>query len=234
MSHQPNPENFNLRILLVEDDPLLGDGVRAGLAQEGYAVDWVRDGRAAQTALTPGGYDLVVLDLGLPRISGLDLLTELRSARNSVPVLILTARDSVADRVKGLDGGADDYLVKPFDLEELAARVRVLLRRRAGRSAPLIRHGDIVLDPASHDVTLRGKPVELSPREFAVLRELLENAGQVLSRARLEQSLYGWEREVESNAVEVHVHHLRRKLGGGLIKTLRGIGYMVERPKARP
>jgi DNA-binding response OmpR family regulator len=225
--------NPALRILLVEDDPLLGDGVRAGLIQEGYAVDWVRDGLAAQTALAPGGYDLVVLDLGLPRLPGLDLLEELRRARDNVPVLILTARDSVADRVKGLDSGADDYLVKPFDLEELAARVRVLLRRRAGRSAPSIRHGDIELDPASHGVTLKGKAVELSPREFAVLRELLENAGQVLSRARLEQSLYGWEQEVESNAVEVHVHHLRRKLGSGLIKTLRGIGYMVERPRTR-
>ena len=222
-----------MRILLVEDDPLLGDGVRAGLAQEGYAVDWVRDGRAAQTALVSGGYDLLVLDLGLPRVPGLDVLDGLRQGGNSVPVLILTARDSIADRVKGLDRGADDYLIKPFDLEELAARVRVLLRRSAGRSAPVIRHGDIVLDPASHTVTLKGKAVELSPREFAVLRELLENAGQVLSRARLEQSLYGWEQEVESNAVEVHVHYLRRKLGSGLIKTLRGIGYMVERPKTK-
>jgi len=222
-----------LRILLVEDDPLLGDGVRAGLAQEGYAVDWVRDGRAAETALVSGGYDLVVLDLGLPRIPGLEVLDGLRHTGSRVPVLILTARDSVADRVKGLDRGADDYLVKPFDLEELAARVRVLLRRGAGRAAPVIRHADIVLDPASHAVTHKGKLVELSPREFAVLRELLENAGQVLSRARLEQSLYGWEQEVESNAVEVHVHYLRRKLGSGLIKTLRGIGYMVERPKTR-
>ena len=222
-----------MRILLVEDDSLLGDGVRAGLAQEGYAVDWVRDGRAAQTALASGGYDLLVLDLGLPGVPGLELLDALRRAHNNLPVLILTARDSVADRVKGLDSGADDYLVKPFDLEELTARVRVLLRRGAGRAAPVIRHGDIVLDPASHAVTLKDKPVELSPREFAVLRELLENAGQVLSRARLEQSLYGWDREVESNAVEVHVHYLRRKLGSGLIKTLRGIGYLVERPKRK-
>lgn len=220
-----------MKILLVEDDPLLGDGVRAGLTQEGYAVDWVKDGRAAQLAMNAGGYALMVLDLGLPRVEGITVLTGLRESGSTLPVLILTARDSVSDRVKGLDAGADDYLVKPFDLEELAARVRALLRRNVGRAAPVIRHGEIVLDPASHGVTLKGKPVELSPREFAVLRELLENAGQVLSRARLEQSLYGWDQEVESNAVEVHVHHLRRKLGSGLIKTLRGIGYTVEKPR---
>jgi two-component system response regulator QseB len=218
-----------MRILLVEDDTLLGDGVRAGLAQEGYAVDWVREGKAAQAAVDAERYDVVLLDLGLPRLSGLDLLAALRSAGKAVPVLILTARDRVADRVAGLDAGADDYLVKPFDLEELAARIRALTRRQAGRAEPVIRHGDIVLDPAAHTVTRRGKPVELSPREYAVLHELLRNAGTVLSKPRLEQSLYGWDQEVESNAVEVHIHHLRRKLGAGLIRTLRGIGYTVEK-----
>lgn len=220
-----------MRILLVEDDPLLGDGVRAGVAQEGYAVDWVQDGKSALAALEAERYDLVLLDLGLPRMSGLDVLAALRSRGNGVPVLILTARDRVADRVAGLDAGADDYLVKPFDLDELAARVRALARRQAGRAEPVIRHGDIVLDPAAHSVTLDGKPVELSPREFGVLRELLQNAGTVLSKARLEQSLYGWDQELGSNAVEVHIHHLRRKLGTHLIKTLRGIGYTVEKPK---
>ena len=220
-----------MRILLVEDDPLLGDGVRAGVAQEGYAVDWVQDGKSALAALEAERYDLVLLDLGMPRMSGLDVLAALRSRGNGVPVLILTARDRVADRVAGLDAGADDYLVKPFDLDELAARVRALARRQAGRAEPVIRHGDIVLDPAAHSVTLDGKPVELSPREFGVLRELLQNAGTVLSKARLEQSLYGWDQELGSNAVEVHIHHLRRKLGTHLIKTLRGIGYTVEKPK---
>jgi DNA-binding response OmpR family regulator len=220
-----------MRILLVEDDTLLGDGVRAGLAQDGYAVDWVQDGKAALTALEAERYDLVLLDLGLPRLTGLEVLRALRGRGNAVPVLILTARDRVADRVAGLDAGADDYLVKPFDLEELAARIRALTRRQGGRAEPVIRHGDIVLDPAAHSVTRAGKPVELSPREFAVLSELLHNAGTVLSKARLEQSLYGWDQEVESNAVEVHVHHLRRKLGSGLIKTLRGIGYTVEKPR---
>jgi DNA-binding response OmpR family regulator len=219
-----------VRILLIEDDPLLGDGVRAGLAQDGYAVDWVRDGKAGQAALDGAGYDLVILDLGLPRLPGLDLLADLRGKGSEIPVLILTARDAVQDRVKGLDSGADDYLVKPFDLGELLARVRVLLRRSTGHSSPLIRYGELVLDPASHAVTVRGTPVDLSLREFALLRELLANAGQVLSRARLEQSLYGWDQEVESNAIEVHIHHLRKKFGTGLIKTLRGIGYMVEKP----
>ncbi len=219
-----------MRILLVEDDPLLGDGVRAGLAQEGYAVDWAQDGKAALAALEAERYDVVLLDLGLPRLSGMELLGSLRSRGSTMPVLILTARDQVADRVAGLDAGADDYLVKPFDLDELAARIRALTRRQAGRAEPVIRHGDIVLDPAAHTVTRDGKPVDLSPREFGVLRELLENAGTVLSKARLEQSLYSWDREVESNAVEVHVHHLRRKLGFQLIRTLRGIGYTVEKP----
>ncbi|MEW5942637.1 MAG: response regulator [Pseudomonadota bacterium] len=220
-----------MRLLLVEDDTLLGDGVSAGLQQSGYAVDWVKDGRAAQLALEAGGYDLMVLDLGLPRLSGLELLKWLRGREDALPVLVLTARDTVADRVRGLDSGADDYLVKPFDLDELSARVRALLRRHAGRAAPLLRHGELVLDPAAHRVTRAGKPVALPPREFAILHLLLSHSGRVLSRERLEQSLYGWNEEVESNAIEVHVHHLRKKFGAELIRTVRGVGYMIERMK---
>ncbi|MEW5790700.1 MAG: response regulator [Pseudomonadota bacterium] len=219
-----------MRILLVEDDPLLGDGLRVGLGQEGYTVDWIRDGQAARLALETGSYGLVVLDIGLPRLSGLELLRALRAQGNGVPVLILTARDAVADRVAGLDGGADDYMIKPFDLDELAARIRALLRRRMGRASPVLRHGELALDPAAHRVTLAGEAVELSPREFALLQALLDNAGRVLSRAQLEESLYGWGEEVESNAVEVHVHHLRRKLGPELIRTVRGVGYTIDRP----
>lgn len=221
-----------MRLLLVEDDALLGDGICEGLRQAGFAVDWLRDGRAAQLALEDESHALMVLDLGLPRLSGMDLLAWLRGRGSALPVLILTARDTVQDRVQGLDSGADDYLVKPFDLEELAARIRALLRRQAGRAAPLIRHGALTLDPAAHLVTHDGKPVELSPREFTILEILLENAGRVQSRERLEQSLYGWEGEVESNALEVHIHHLRRKLGSNLIRTLRGVGYVIEKTVA--
>jgi len=218
-----------MRILLVEDDTLLGDGLRAGLAQDGDAVDWVQDGAAADAALRADRFALVVLDLALPRLSGLDVLRALRERGDGTPVLILTARDAVADRIKGLDAGADDYLVKPFDLGELKARARALVRRAAGRGSSEIRHGDLVVDPAAHTVTLKGAPVELSPSEFAVLHELLQNAGRVLSRDRLEASLYGFAGEIESNAVEVYVHHLRRKLGAGLIRTIRGVGYLVNK-----
>lgn len=220
-----------MRLLLVEDDSLLGDGIRVGLRQAGYTVDWCKDGRAAQRALESETYALIVLDLGLPQISGLDLLKWLRQKKEDLPVLILTARDTVADRVKGLDSGADDYLVKPFDLEELAARIRALLRRHGGRAVPLICHDKLTLDPAAHTVTLDNQAVDLSPREFAILQALLENTGHVLSRERLEQSLYGWGEEVESNAVEVHIHHLRRKLGASLIRTIRGVGYVIEKIK---
>jgi len=216
-----------MRLLLVEDDTLLGDGVRAGLIQEGFTVDWVQDGAAAQLALQTEPYALMVLDLGLPKLAGLDLLKRLRQSGSTIPVLILTARDTVADRVKGLDSGADDYLIKPFDLDELAARIRALLRRKTGRATLEIRHGAIVLDPAAHTVTVSGTPVELPPREFAVLQALLESAGRVLSREQLEQQLYGWNDEVESNAVEVHIHHLRKKLGTDLIRTVRGVGYTI-------
>lgn len=221
-----------MRILLVEDDTLLGDGIRAGLAQGGFAVDWVEDGREARLALAGNRYDAVVLDLALPQVDGMEVLRGLRSGRDDTLVLILTARDAVADRIAGLDAGADDYLTKPFDLAELQARLRALLRRAAGKAAPLLRHGALVLDPAAHTVSHGGRPVELSPREFTVLHELLRNAGRVLSRSQLESSVYGWGEEVESNAIEVFVHHLRRKLAPDLVRTIRGVGYMI--PEERP
>jgi len=219
-----------MRILVVEDDSLLGDGIQAGLRQAGYSADWVRDGAAADTALAVEEYAAVVLDLGLPRVSGLELLRKLRAAGNAVPVLILTARDAVPDRVAGLDAGADDYMVKPFDLDELAARLRALVRRSHGQTAAVLNVGDLELDPAAHAARFKGQPVELSAREFAVLQALALNAGRVLSRERLEQSLYGWGEEVESNAIEVHIHHLRRKLAPDLIRTVRGVGYTMPRP----
>lgn len=218
-----------MRVLLVEDDRLLGEAVVAGLRQNGFTVDWVQDGLAADHALHAEQFDLVVLDLGLPRCSGLELLRKLRDRGNAVPVLILTARDTVEDRVQGLDSGADDYLVKPFDLAELCARLRALLRRGAGRGSPVLEHGAIRLDPAAHVVELDGAAVDLSPREFTVLRLLLESAGRVLSRERLEEALYGWNTDVESNTVEVYIHHLRKKFGSELIRTIRGVGYMVEK-----
>lgn len=221
-----------MRLLLVEDDALLGDGIRAGLVQAGYAVDWVRDGRAGEVAAAAEPYALIVLDLGLPRLSGLDLLRRLRSGGNRVPVLILTARDTVTDRVAGLDGGGDDYLIKPFDLAELAARIRALLRRSAGQADGVLRHADLTLDPAARTLMRGAERIELAPREFALLQALLLNAGRVLSREQLERSLYGWDAEPDSNAVEVHIHHLRRKLGGELIRTLRGVGYLIDKPPA--
>lgn len=218
-----------MRILLVEDDPQLGDGLTIGLRQAGFAVDWVKDGNSADRALQSETFDLVVLDLGLPRLSGMEVLTRARSRRQTLPVLILTARDATGDKVSGLDAGADDYLVKPVDLDELAARIRALTRRSAGRAAPLLTRGNLALDPAAHSVTLAGAPVELSSREFSLLQMLLENAGRVLSRSQLEQSVYGWRDEPDSNALEVHIHHLRRKLGSDLIRTLRGVGYTIPR-----
>ncbi|UUC49570.1 response regulator [Pseudomonas citronellolis] len=219
-----------MRILLAEDDPLLGDGIRAGLGLEGDTVDWVTDGVAADQALATDEFDLLVLDLGLPRRDGMEVLRGLRKRGDMTPVLILTARDKVADRVAGLDAGADDYLSKPFDLDELLARVRALTRRHTGRAQPLLEHGKLRLDPATHQVSLGGEPVELAPREYALLRLLLEQRGKVLSRTRLVEALYGWDGELESNAIEVHVHHLRRKLGNELIRTVRGIGYGIDRP----
>lgn len=216
-----------MRILIVEDDALLGDALQAGLRQAGFVADWVRDGLAARNALEAERFAAVVLDLGLPRLAGLDLLRRLRRSKDPVPVLILTARDAVDDRIAGLDAGADDYLVKPCDLGELAARLRALIRRSAGLSAPVIEVGPLKLDPAAHAVTFRNRPVELPGKEFALLHELVRAAGQVLSKEQLVQRLYPWGEEIESNAIEVHVHRLRRKLAPEVIVTLRGVGYLV-------
>ncbi|OIQ81727.1 transcriptional regulatory protein QseB [mine drainage metagenome] len=218
-----------MRILLVEDDALLGDGIRVGLRLAGFAVDWVRDGHLARSALETEEYALLVLDIGLPKLSGMELLKWLRGHGVKMPVLVLTARDTVADRIAGLDAGADDYLIKPFDLDELIARLRALLRRGGGVAAPVLQHGAISLDPASHQVHQHGRLVELSAREFTLLHELLLHAGRVQSREQLEQRLYGWGEEVESNAIEVHVHHLRKKLGNALIRTMRGVGYVIDK-----
>ncbi|PFG11345.1 MULTISPECIES: response regulator transcription factor [unclassified Marinobacter] len=218
-----------MKILLVEDDKLLGDGIAVGIAQSGLVVDWVLDGQQADTALATGNYDAAVLDLGLPRLSGMELLRRVRARGQILPILILTARDAVEDRVAGLDAGADDYLVKPFDLNELQARLRALLRRSKGYAEPIISHGELRVDPASHSVSLSGGTVDLSAREFAILHTLLLNAGRVMSKAQIEEHLYGWGEEVESNAIEVFVHHLRRKLYPQLIRTIRGVGYMIEK-----
>ncbi len=218
-----------MRLLVVEDDAMIGNAIRTGLRQDGYTVDWVRDGAAAELATAATAYDAILLDLGLPGKTGLELLAHWRKQQNPVPVLIVTARDAVADRVRGLDTGADDYLVKPFDLDELAARLRALLRRRSGRATPVIEIGPLTLDPASHEVHLDGAAINLSAREFGVLHALLESPGIPLSRAQLEDRLYGWEEEIGSNAVEVHIHALRRKLGSDWIRNVRGVGYMVPR-----
>jgi two-component system OmpR family response regulator/two-component system response regulator QseB len=221
-----------MRVLVVEDDALLGDAIQAGLKQSGYAVDWMKDGVSAEQALATELYAAVVLDLGLPRLSGLEVLRRLRSRNDQinskrVPVLILTAMDTVDDRIKGLDAGADDYLVKPFDMGELAARLRALIRRASGKTEPLLQVARVKLDPAAHCVLYQDKPVELSAREFALLHALMLNAGKVLSRVQLEEQLYAWGDEVESNAVEVYIHHLRRKLFPELIETIRGVGYLM-------
>jgi len=218
-----------MRLLVVEDDAMIGNSLRSGLRQDGYSVDWVRDGAAAELATAATAYDAILLDLGLPGRSGLELLARWRRQQNPVPVLIITARDSVADRVLGLDTGADDYLVKPFDLDELSARLRALLRRRAGRATPLIENGPLTLDPASHEVRLAGNEISLSAREFGILHALMEAPGVPLSRSQLEDRLYGWQEEIGSNAVEVHIHALRRKLGSDWIRNVRGVGYMVPR-----
>ena len=220
-----------MRLLLVEDDRMIGESVQKGLRQDGFSVDWAQDGRSAELALETERYDCVLLDLGLPKKDGLELLRELRARRDAVPVVVITARDAIPERIKGLDSGADDYLVKPFDLDELAARVRAVVRRRDGRAEPVIEHMGLVLRPATHEATFEGRPLMLSQREFAVLEALLTRPGAILSRAQLEERIYGWGEEVESNAVEVFVHGLRRKLGADFIRTVRGAGYMV--PKSR-
>jgi two-component system OmpR family response regulator/two-component system response regulator QseB len=216
-----------MRLLLVEDDPMIGESMHEALTGENYAVDWVRDGRSAELALGNGVYDLLLLDLGLPKKQGLQVLSEYRQRGGMLPVLIITARDATADRVVGLDTGADDYLVKPFDLDELFARVRALLRRHAGRAQPVIVYGELTLNPASHEVFLGGKLLSLSAREFALLYALLDPPGRVLSLAELEEKLYGWDREIDSNTVEVYIHHLRKKLGTDFIRNVRGVGYKV-------
>lgn len=221
-----------MRILLVEDDALLGDAIQAGLKQSGYAVDWMRDGVSADQALGTESYAAVVLDLGLPRLSGMEVLHRLRSRSKPIPVLILTARDTVNDRISGLDAGADDYLLKPFDMGELAARLRALIRRASGKTDLVLQVAGVKLDPAAHRVLYHDRPVDLSPKEFAVLHALMLNVGKVLSRAQLEEQLYAWGEEIESNAVEVHIHHLRRKLFSELIETIRGVGYLIMIDKA--
>lgn len=217
-----------MRLLLVEDDNALGEGLRLGLRQEGYTVDWLEDGASALHALLSEDFDLLVLDLGLPRMSGLQVLRELRRSGSALPVLILTARDATEDRIAGLDAGADDYLVKPFDLDELKARLRALLRRSAGRAELRIEHAGVSLDPSSQQVSYQGKPVPMTPKEYLLLHELLSQPGKVLTRERLVQLLYGWDEEAESNTLEVHIHHLRKKLFSSLIRTVRGVGYLVE------
>ncbi|HEX2566084.1 MAG TPA: response regulator transcription factor [Burkholderiales bacterium] len=216
-----------MRLLLVEDDGMVGQAVREGLRQDGFSIDWVQDGAAAETALRTEPYDCLLLDLGLPKKSGLDVLRGLRSRRNAIPVVVITARDAVPDRIAGLDAGADDYVVKPFDLEEVAARVRAVVRRRQGRGEPEIEHRGLVLKPAARQAEFRGAPLQLSRREFAVLEALAARPGSILSRQQIEQHVYGWGEEVESNAVEVFVHSIRKKLGPDFIVTVRGAGYMV-------
>ena len=216
-----------MRLLLAEDDTMIGEAVRAGLRQQGFSVDWVRDGVAAEQALLTEPYDACLLDLGLPRKEGLAVLRRLRERGSTLPVLLVTARDAITDRVEGLDAGADDYVVKPFDLAELGARIRAVTRRKGGRAQAIIEHRDVALDPATREVRRNGELVPLSPREFALLQALLEHPGRILSRAQLEQRLYGWGEEVESNVVEVHVHTLRRKLGADFIRNVRGVGYRV-------
>jgi two-component system response regulator QseB len=219
-----------MRILVVEDDAMIAQGLETALRQIGAAVDWIRDGAHASAALRGAPFDVVLLDLGLPNRDGISILRELRRRGDATPVIVLTARDEVRNRIEGLDAGADDYVVKPFDLDELTARIRSVLRRAAGRGDPVIEHGDLRLDPVKHTVEFRGAPVGLSAHEYAVLEALLQRPGAVLSRTQLEDRLYGWDEPISSNAVEVYIHGLRRKLGSEVIRTLRGVGYFV--PKA--
>jgi two-component system response regulator QseB len=220
-----------MRILLVEDDRLLGDATQAGLINDGYTVDWFQDGIQAESALQSSEFDGVVLDIGLPGKDGLSILKSMRSRNDATPVLILTARDLLNDKVKGLDAGADDYLIKPFDLDELSARLRALIRRSLGRVDPIIKIDTISLNPASHEVLCNDIIINFSQREFSLLQLLMENSGRVLSRNSLEEHLYGWSEEIESNTLEVHIHHLRKKLGNSFIKTIRGVGYIISKQK---
>jgi len=217
-----------MRLLLVEDDEILGDGLAAGLKMEGYAVDWLTNGKLADEALKMNCYELVVLDLNLPDMDGLSILRALRARKDETPVLVLTAKDTVPDRVEGLDSGADDFVIKPFELDEVCARLRALARRNEGRSSPTVEYKGIVLDPASHQVTYNDEKVELSQKEFEILSFLMGNIGRVVSRARLEESLYSWSSDIESNTVEVHIHYLRKKLDPSIIRTVRGVGYIID------
>ncbi len=217
-----------MRILLVEDDPIIGSGIESGLRQQDWAVDWVTHKTHALSAMGSESFDALVLDLGLPDGSGMDILRSLRSAGHSLPVLILTARDAVEDRIAGLDCGADDYLIKPFDLDELAARIKAIVRRTEGRSVNTLAVGDLVLDPTAHTLTQDHNPVDLSRREFSVLQVLMESSGKVLTQEQLERKLYGWGEELDSNAIQVHIHHLRKKLGSDVIRTIRGVGYTLK------
>lgn len=216
-----------MRILLIEDDAMIGKAVRLGVSQAGFAVDWVVDGRSAELALANGTYDLAILDLGLPKKDGLAILRTLRAMGNSMPVLIASARDTVNDRIAGLEAGADDYVLKPFDLDELVARIRALLRRHVGSGSPLLKFGSLTLDPGRRLVTRDGSVVDLSSKEFAILEALMRRPGTLLSREKLEDSVYGWDDEISSNAIEVHLHHLRKKLGTHAIHNVRGVGYRV-------
>lgn len=218
-----------MRLLLVEDDVMIGEGVRQGLRQDGFALDWVREGEAAESALRNNVYDGVLLDLGLPRKDGLDVLKGLRRRGERIPVLVITARDSVSNRIEGLDQGADDYITKPFDLDELAARVRAVLRRHSGHAESVIQVGSLMLNSSTHEASLDGNPLSLSPNEFALLEVFASRPGIVFSRAQLEEKLYGWGQEVESNTVEVYIHNLRKKLGQHFIKNIRGVGYTIPR-----
>ncbi|MEO6898050.1 MAG: response regulator [Caldimonas sp.] len=217
-----------MRILLIEDDAMVGKALAVGLVRAGFALDWVTDGRSAELALANGVYDLAVLDLGLPKKDGMAILATLRAEGNAIPVLIASARDAVEDRIGGLDAGADDYLLKPFDLDELVARIRAILRRHSGSGSPLLKAGPIVMDLARKSVTRSGDAVDLSAKEFAVLEALMQRPGAVLSREKLEEAVYGWKDPIGSNAVEVHLHHLRKKLGSDAIKNVRGVGYRID------
>ncbi len=216
-----------MRLLLVEDDAMIGETVLNVLRKEHYAVDWVRDGSMADQALRTAEYDIVLLDLGLPKRDGLDVLRALRSRRSTVPVLVATARDGITDRIAGLDAGADDYVVKPYDTDELLARIRALLRRSAGRAEPAFEHRGVSLNPATREASVNGQPVSLSAREWAVLEPLIARPGAVLSRTQLEEKLFSWKDDVSSNAVEVYIHGVRKKLGNDFIQTVRGLGYLV-------
>lgn len=218
-----------MRLLLVEDDELLGDAVKTGLIQFGYIVDWLKNGEIAKNIIKTESFDLIILDLSLPKISGMTLLQTIRQAQNKTPVIILTARESINDRIRGLDAGADDYITKPFDLNELGARVRALTRRAQGRADTILQYANITIDPAAHSVLVDGQAINVPRREFALLQKLIESSGQVLSREQLMQSMYSWDEEVDSNALEVHIHNLRKKLNAQFIRTIRGVGYLIDK-----